>query len=135
MARRLRLPCSRSQVPQPLTIETDKEGRLTTQSVEAINTTLRALATAINGNLSLGDGTQSEHTGNLDGQTIRVKTPVTIGEEFAVPHGMGRVPIGRIVLGQDSFGSLYDSNRAGWGVDQVFFKCNQSAVTFLLALV
>jgi hypothetical protein len=135
MARRIRLPCTRAQISQPLPIETDKDGRLTTQTVGQINAFMQAVTFAVNGHLSFGDGTQSEHAGNIDGQTIHVKTPATPDQEFTVPHGLERVPTGRIVLGQDLPGQLYDSNRAGWGVEKVFLKCDAASVTFLLALV
>lgn len=136
MAHRIRLPCSsRCQLTEPLPIENDKDGKLTTQSVGAINAFMKAVITALNGNVSFGDGAQSERTGNIDGQTIIVKTPGVADTEFIVPHGLARIPIGRIVMGQDIAGQLYDSNRRNWGADQIFLKCNAASVTFFLAVV
>ncbi len=135
MARRLRLPCSRALVPQPLAIENNKDGGLTTQSVAQINAFMQAVTSAINGHITFGDGRPSEHTGSIDGQTILVKMPLVGLTQIAVPHGLDRVPTGRIVLGQDGPGILYDSNRAAWGIDQIFLACDTPSVTFLLALI
>jgi hypothetical protein len=135
MTHRLRLPCKASQIPQPLPVETNKDGGLTTQSVAQINTHMQTVAAALNGNISFGDGTLSEHTGNIDGQTIVVKMPLIADTEIVVPHGLERVPTGRIVIGQNAPGHLYDSNRGGWGIDKIYLKCDSPSVTFTLALI
>lgn len=135
MARRVRLPSVRGQIAQPLPIETDRDGKLTTQTVGQINAFMQAVTSAVNGHIGFGDGLQSQQAGNIDGQVIQVKTPATPDQEFTVPHGLERVPIGRIILGQDGPGQLYDSGRGGWGVDEVTFKCDAASVTFVLVLV
>jgi hypothetical protein len=135
MVHRSLLSSTVGQLPQPLPIETDKDGKLTTQSVGAINAFMQNVNAALNGLVSIGDGRQSSKSGNIDGQTVIVVTPATPNAEFEVPHGLERVPIGRIVLTQSGPGQIYDSNRGGWGVRQVFFKCDAASVTFTLILV
>ena len=135
MAERSRLATTMGQLPDPQPIETDKDGKLTTQSVGVLNGFLNGVTHAINGLLSIGDGRQSSWAGNLDGQTIIILTPPTPDEEFQVPHGLGRIPIGRLILTQSAPGQLYDSNRGGWGVRQVFFRCDAASVTFTFILV
>jgi hypothetical protein len=135
MADRFLIGTSDGQVAEPIPVETDKEGKLTAQSVDAINGTLAAVIAAINGGICFGDGTQSAQAGNIRGQSITVTSPPVADTEFEVPHGLKRVPIGRLILDQDKQGQLYASNRGGWGVTRVFFKCNQAAVTFFIVLV
>jgi hypothetical protein len=135
MADRRRLSTTAGQLAHPEPIEIDHDRNLTPQSVGALNAFMQAYAAGFNGKVSLGDGRQSSQSGNIDGQTIVVLTPATPDEEFQVPHGLARAPIGRIVLSQDLPAHLYDSNRGGWGVRQVFFKCDVASVTFTLVLV
>ena len=59
MARRSILPSTVGQLPDPLPIETDKDGKLTTQSVGALNAFMQNYAHGFNGLVSMGDGRQS----------------------------------------------------------------------------
>jgi hypothetical protein len=45
---------------------------------------------------------------NLDIERVSVTSHATPGTEFSVAHGLGKVPTGYIVYGQDGAGSIYD---------------------------
>lgn len=132
MALRNLLKTSTGKILQPprLTLE---EGKLTSKTVEALYRFLVTLTRKINGHLSLGDGTQSSWTGNSYGQWIEFYTPAK-DTQIRVDHGLGRTPVGRKVVAQDKAGSLYDSNKGGWGDNAVYFKCDVANVTFKIEL-
>jgi hypothetical protein len=135
MVDRRRLPTTRGQLPDPVPVDTDKDGKLTTQSVGALNAFMHTYASGFNGGISFGDGRSSSQAGNIDGQVIVLLTPAVADAEFSVPHGLDRVPIGYLVLGKNLAAHIYDSNRGGWGVRQIFLRCDQASVTVTLLLI
>lgn len=80
-------------------IEAPHDGKITWAHVQPIVNTIRALVTAVNGNLSFGDGTQSSRAGNLAAQYIQYKFVDTAIVQ-AIPHDLGRRPIGWIVVNE-----------------------------------
>lgn len=95
------------------------------------------LGVKVNGGISFGDATPGAYSGNVDGQwpDDGVTSPATPGQEFTVYHGLGRVPVGRLVLGQNAAGSLYDSQKESWTETKAMFKCDAASVKFNLVLV
>src|SRR5688572_10017214 len=81
------------------------DGKLTPVQVTTIVDGLRNALRAINGKLSFGDGTHSSQSGNIDGQTKEV-TFVNANTDYEVPHGLGRVPIGLVVLDVNADGAV-----------------------------
>jgi hypothetical protein len=134
MGHRLKYGTSVGQIPGPLQLPI-VEGKLTPAAVATLVSQMEAITNAVNGGISFGDGRQSTQLGNIDGQTVEFVTPSVADTEFEVPHGLGRVPIGRIVLAQNGDGFLKDSNRGGWNKHHLFFKCSEAGVTFLVGLV
>jgi len=49
---------------------------------------------------------------NMDANRVSVTTHATPGTEFSVAHGLGKIPAGYIVAGQDGAGSVYDGATA-----------------------
>ena len=81
----------------------------------------------INGRLTLGDGSQSSRSGNVDGQWIEWKFSATINSTERIPHGLGRVPIGYAVCRADRACRVYDANTGGWGVDTFYLSCDTAS--------
>lgn len=81
--------------------------------------------------------TKSEDLQALFGSAVRVGgvSDATIDTEFEVPHGIGRMPIGFIVLTQDKAGSFYNSGVTAWDEDSIYLKCSVASVAFTLLVV
>lgn len=111
------------------------EGGLTNQQIAVIADTLRNIIRAINGRLTFGDGTRSGHSGNIDGQ-IKEVTFVSANTNYEVPHGLGRVPIGIIVLSADADGAVVRSaDLDNWGVTTLYVRCNVAGTTARFVVV
>jgi hypothetical protein len=127
MAGRQMVETGAGMIPEPLAIQT-QQGKLTEQAAAALSGYLATFATKINGNISLGDGVQSSRAGNLDAQWLS-HFFLTADAEEQLPHDLKRVPVGYWVVGQDKAGSVYVSNKGGWGNDRFFLKASASGIT------
>ena len=112
---------------------TTKEGKLSEQTASYLSSAIRSLISKLNGQISLGTGISSTRAGNLDAQYVDVYTPGA-DTEFAVPHGLGRKPIGYDVVRQDKACSVYDSSGGSWGNNIMYLKCDVANVTIKLRL-
>jgi hypothetical protein len=135
MARRQLVKTGTGLLTAPIRIVIGDEGNLTDQAIVAINNNMDEAYRKINGQLTFGDGSQSSWAGNFFGQWIEFLTPSVADTEFAVDHGLGYTPVGRIVMRQDAAGQLYDSNIFGWGSDTVYFKCDVGDVLMKILLL
>ncbi len=46
------------------------------------------------------------------------------GAEFSIEHGLGTIPIGYIVISQDSAGSVYKSDGTPWDTSRIYLKAS-----------
>jgi hypothetical protein len=130
MAENKRIRAGSGMIADPPRVRLGDKGELTAFLLSQLNDTLRDVVNSLNGRLSLGDGVQSSWAGNLDGQWIELVTPGVADSEFAVPHGLGKVPSGYLVVRKDQAAHLYDSNVGGWSEDTIYLKCDVVSVTF-----
>ena len=107
------------------------EGKISSQTAAYLSTSLRGIVAAANKGWSMGTGVSATRAGNLDAQYIDVYTPGA-DTEFAVPHGLGRKPIGYDVVRQDKACNVYDSSGGSWGEDTLFLKCDAANATIKL---
>jgi hypothetical protein len=114
-------------IPPIVTID----GKMSQNTAAYISGALRGLIAKLNGQLSFGTGISSTRAGNFDAQYIDVYTPGA-DAEFAVPHGLGRKPIGYDVVRQDKACNVYDSSGGSWGFDTLFLKCDVANCTIKL---
>lgn len=112
-----------------------EDGRLTDTQIAQVASTVRSIIAAINGRISFGDGLQSSQSGNIDGHTKEVVF-VNANTDYEVPHGLGRVPIGIIVLDVNQDGAVVrGGSRGSWNIDRLFVRCNVAGTTGLFVVV
>lgn len=111
------------------------DGKLTDVQIGYITAAIRATISALNGRISFGDGTQSSQAGNIDGHTKEVVF-ASADTDYEVPHGLGRIPIGIIVLYVDADGAVVRSaSRGSWNNTRLFVRCNTAGATALFVVV
>lgn len=98
-----------------------------------VDTDLSNLFLCLQGRVRFGDGVSGARSENIAGE-FRTVTTAGANTEVVVPHTLGEVPIGRIVLRQDKAGHIYDSTTA-WTKTNIYIKCDVASVTFKLFLV
>lgn len=93
---------------------------------------LDKIFTATQGRIRFGDGVDGNRGENLAGVFQTFTSDATPDTEFSVAHGLGSVPIGRIIIWQDKAGNLYQSPTTGtaWDSTDAYFKCDVASVTF-----
>lgn len=133
MVDRIRLANGEGMLGKPNPIKS-ADGKLTETAAAYLSGVLQGIVDKLNGKISFGNGEQSTQSGNIDGQWITFVTPAVADTQFEVPHGLGRLPVGRDIKRQDKAGTLYDSNPGGWGPKSVFFKCSVASVKFNIVL-
>jgi hypothetical protein len=116
-------------VPSTVDLRPDKDGKLPSVTLQALRTLLTSIATKINGLISFGQAKNGSWAGNLDAQFLNV-TPKAVDAEFAVPHGLGRVPGGYIVVRSSSASVLYDSGGGNWTDTTLYLRSSAPAGTF-----
>lgn len=111
------------------------DGKLTSSQLSSITSAIRGLISAVNGRLSFGDGSHSSQSGNIDGHTKEV-TFTNANTDYEVPHGLGRVPIGIVVLDVNTDGAVVRGGaRGSWNSQRMFVRCNQAGATALFVVV
>lgn len=113
----------------PIALE---QGKMSGVTAAYLTASLRTIIAKFNGGISFGNGQSGYRAGNIDAQYIDVFTPSVADTEFAVPHGLGRKPIGYDVVRRDLACSVYDSSGGSWGNDIMFLKCSVGSVTIRL---
>ena len=134
MARSERIFNGVGMIPDlPPVVSTD--GKLTDAQVTYITDAIRNLLRAVGGHLSLGNGAQSSQAGNIDGQTKEVVF-ANANTDYEVPHGLGRVPIGIIVLDVNQDAAVVrGGSRGSWTDQRMFVRCNVAGTTGLFIVV
>lgn len=86
----------------------------------------------LNGKLSeVGSGGDGTQAGNLDAEILDAFF-ATADVEVALPHDLGRVPQGYVVIRADLATDIYDSNNASWTEKVLFLKSSEAGVNVKL---
>lgn len=110
-------------------------GKLTDTQVGYVVDTMRNILRTVNGRLSFGDGSHSSQSGNIDGQTKEV-TFVNANTDYEVPHGIGRVPIGIVLLDINVDAAVVRGGSQGsWSASRLFVRCNVAGTTARFVVV
>jgi hypothetical protein len=115
---------------QPITL--DPEGRISAPQAKSLLDVFRGIVAAVNGHLSLGSGITGHRAGNLDAQYIDFLCPAIRDTEFIVPHGLGRVPVGYVVVRIDRAANVYDSSVGSWSPTLLYLKCDTASASIRL---
>ena len=86
----------------------------------------RKLAQVVNGQISFGDGTDSD---NIDGVWISTTSNAIANAEFPVTHNLGRVPAGYLIMSKDDLGIIYDGTTS-WTDSTLYLRCNVASMNF-----
>lgn len=91
-------------------IKTDRDDTLLPALAVKLYQSVQDLFEKFNGHISLGEHrVNGGRAGNLEAQyIIDFMSPVPADEAFEVPHGLGRVPIGYVVVSIDKPSIVYD---------------------------
>ena len=102
-----------------------------------VDNDLTKLFLATQGRIRFGGGGDGDRGENLSGEFHQFTTSATPDAENTIGHGIGAVPIGYIILGQDKAGSLYQLAATGtaWTSTNIYLKCSVASVTFLVFLL
>jgi len=135
MADRRRIYTDVGQLGIPDYVKPDEKGQLTPQAVNFLFGLIVTLIRKVNRGISFGDGTQSSWPGNIDGQWIEVRFSAVANTPERIPHGLGRVPIGYMVMRKDRACDVYDVNTGGWGPKDLYLACNTASALVRLLVV
>lgn len=102
-----------------------------------IDSDLRNLFFAAQGRIRFGSGVDGERGENISGEFQQFTTSDTPDAENTIAHGLGAVPIGYIIIGQDKAGSLYQLSTTGtvWTSSNLYLKCSVASVTYKVFLL
>jgi hypothetical protein len=104
-------------------------------SLESLRLLAENHARVIGGQISFGATMgNAEQDRNIQCSKASGVTPGVANTEFAVPHGLGRVPITLNGWDTNNGGVIYRSTTA-WTKTQAFFKCTTASATYNLILV
>lgn len=112
----------------PFTKDSQEQGSL----FQWLRSFISELAAAVNGNISFGDGTDTD---NVFGQWVTVADTGAANTEFAVAHTLGAVPPGFILMVPPASGYVYKGS-SSWTTSNVYLKCsaaNQAITVFVLS--
>ena len=98
-----------------------------------VDTDLNNIFLCLQGRVRFGDGVTGARGENISGE-FRTFTTSTANTEVVVPHTLGAIPVGRIVIGQNKSGSLYSSTTA-WDKNNIYVKSDVASVTFNIFLL
>ena len=84
------------------------------------------------GNIRFGTGADGVKGENISGIFQEFTTSGTPDAENTIAHGLGAIPVGYIIMGQDKAGSLYqlDDTGTAWDTTNIYLKCDIASVTF-----
>lgn len=98
---------------------------------------IQNVSIALQGRIRFGTGVDGARGENIEGRFQLFTSDGSADTEFTVAHGLGAIPIGRMIMYQDKAGSLYQGPTTGtnWDATNAFFKCDVASVTFLVFFI
>jgi hypothetical protein len=112
-----------------------QQGSNVTLTADNLQAQLDQVTKALSANISFGSTTgNTDGEQNTEGWKATGTTPAVANTEFTVAHGLGRVPMGFIVLLIDKAGIIYKGATA-WTDTDIFLKCNVASVAYYIFIV
>lgn len=120
-------------VTRPGVLQLDADGKLSSLTLSYIRSLLLAIVDRINGLLSFGTGASGSWAGNLDAQFLDV-TARSANAEFPIPHGLGRVPVGYIIVRTNAASILYDNGGGNWTDSTLYLLSTDAGSVFRILI-
>lgn len=112
---------SEPNFPALFTEQFDKLRTFDKDLLTALSNWAMVLKSILDGGISIND--------NVDASRVTIVTHVTPGTETGYSHGLGKVPLGYIVTGQEAAGSVYDGATENTN-QTLYLKSDVGSVTF-----
>lgn len=116
---------SEPNFPALFTEQFDKLRPFDKDLITSLSNWAMVLKSILDGGISFND--------NVDASQVSVVSHGTPGTEFSISHGLGKIPMGYIVTGQDGAGSVYDGTTSNTKTD-LYLKSDASSKTFRLLI-
>jgi len=114
---------SEPNFPALFTEQFDKLRPFDKDLITSLSNWAMVLKSILDGGISFND--------NVDASRVTIVTHATPGTETGYPHLLGKVPLGYIVTGQESAGSVYDGTTANTNTT-IYLKSDVSSSVFRL---
>lgn len=117
-------------------IRLNQTSELTQKQITELNKQLDQIILCLNGRITFVDGeiSNQEKSENLDGQFI-VFTSLGADVETTIPHTLGRIPVGYIIVSQDRASSLYHaSTDTSWTTSNIYLKSSAATATYTILI-
>ncbi len=75
--------------------------------------------------IALGPNRGGQKAGNLDAVIVEF-TFTGLGVTYAIPHNLGRKPVGYILTFESDHGAIYGLNESQWTASTIYLACNQA---------
>lgn len=92
---------------------------------------LQSMYKVLRGNVSYGTLDPGDVGQNIDGYPATATTPVAINTEFAVKHGLNRVPVGFHVVNKNGSVDVYKSTTP-WTAKTIYLKATTASINITL---
>lgn len=112
---------SEPNFPALFTEQFDKLRTFDKDLLTSLSNWAMVLKSILDGGISVDD--------NMDMSRVTIVTHATPGTETGYSHGLGKVPLGYIVTGQNAAGSVYDGATANTN-QTLYLKSDVSSKTF-----
>lgn len=89
------------------------------------------IARVVNGGISFGSPSAPD---NITGSWFTGTTPTGAGTEFTVPHTLGRIPTGWIMVSLDQPAVVY-KGVTPWNSKTISLKCNIASINVILLVI
>lgn len=112
---------SEPNFPALFTEQFDKLRTFDKDLLTSLSNWAMVLKSILDGGISIND--------NFDASQVSVVSHATPGTEFSVAHGLGKIPLGYIITGQNGAGGVYDGSTAN-SRTTLYLKSDVASKTF-----
>lgn len=92
-------------------------------------------STSIDGNLSFGNISMGQPTGNLKTELLQGTSPATANTAFTLTHTLGKIPNGVILVQSNVAAIFYGSAANGWTTTQITIFSNTVSVVYTILVL
>lgn len=96
---------------------------------------IEQVSKVLSGNVSFGQTTSNTEQGrNINGWAATGTSPGVANTEFSITHGLGRIPIGFLVMQTGVAAHIYKGTTA-WTATTIYLKADQANVPYTVFIV